>query len=126
MGLRRLSLVLACAACATPMSGCFLKNDEEGEARREGLDVRVGGIGSNVDITRELNPRGLPDCDGHGKGRKAKPGHPQDGLFPDACNRSVEDDDHEDDNSPPTDQFVDKDTQQSEYEPLEAEEDNVF
>src|SRR5687768_575230 len=74
MGLRFLLLGLACAAAAASFSGCFLKEEpEEGEALREGLAVKVGGIEYTVYITRELNPA-LPDDRGYWQGEEAKPG----------------------------------------------------
>ena len=126
MGLRRLTLVLACAAIAGTFSGCFLEEDkEEGEARREGLAVKVGGIEYTVFITRELNPS-LNDDRGYWLGKEAPPGFALYGIFLEACNMSDEDDDLDDDTYEATDDFVVKDTQGNEYEPLEIEEDNVF
>jgi hypothetical protein len=124
MGLRRLLLALACVAIASLMPGCFLEQ-EEGEARREGLDVRVGGIDYTVFITRELNPS-LADDRGYWQGREAKPGSALYGVFLEACNRSDQDDDLEDATYDATDEFVVRDTQGNEYEPLEADEKNVF
>jgi len=126
MGLRSLLLALACAAMTASMSGCFLEPEEtEGEARREGLDVRVGGIDYTVYITRELNPK-LPDDRGYWQGPEAKPGSALYGVFLAACNRSDEDDDLEDTSYETTDDFVVIDTQGNEYEPLEVDEENVF
>ena len=126
MGLRRLSLVLACAATAVSLSGCFLEPDvEEDEPLREGLNVKVGGIEYNVFITRELNPA-LPDDRGYWQGEEAKPGFALYGVFLQACNRSDEDDDLEDDTYEATEDFVVIDTQGNEYEPLEVDEENVF
>ena len=126
MGLRRLTLALACAATAASLSGCFLEEDkEEGEALREGLAVKVGGIEYTVFITRELNPA-LPDDRGYWQGKEAPPGFALYGVFLQACNRSDEDDDLEDETYEATDDFLVVDTQGNEYEPLEIEEDNVF
>jgi hypothetical protein len=126
MGLRRLLLALACAATAVSLSGCFLEEEkEEGEALREGLRVKVGGIEYNVFITRELNPA-LPDDRGYWQGEEAKPGFALYGVFLQACNRSDEDDELEDGTYAASDEFVVVDTQGNEYEPLEVEEDNVF
>ncbi len=130
MGLRRLLLALACAAMTATMPGCFLEPEEtEGEARREGLDVRVGGIDYTVFITRELNPA-LPDDRGYWQGREAPPGSALYGVFIQACNHSDEDDDEaqdlEETSYETTEEFVVVDTQGNEYEPLEVDEENVF
>ena len=127
MALRRLVVGLACAATAVSLSGCFLEEDmEEGEGFREGLAVKVGGIEYTVFITRELNPEGLPDDRGYWQGKEAEPGHALYGVFLQACNRSDQDDDLADDTYEATDDFTVVDTQGNEYEPLEADEDNVF
>lgn len=128
MGLRRFLVGLACVATAASLSGCFLEEEkEEGEPLREGLAVSVGGIEYTVYITRELNPA-LPDDRGYWQGKEAEPGTSLYGVFLQACNRSGEneDDDVETDTYEATDDFVVKDTQGNEYEPLEVEEDNVF
>jgi hypothetical protein len=128
MGRRRVFLALACAATAATFSGCFLEEEkEEGEPLREGLAVSVGGIEYTVYITRELNPA-LADDRGYWKGEEAKPGFALYGIFLQACNRSGEndDDDVETDTYEATEDFVVVDTQGNEYEPLEAEEENVF
>jgi hypothetical protein len=123
---RRLLLALACAATAVSLSGCFLEEEkDEGEALREGLAVKVGGIEYTVFITRELNPS-LPDDRGYWQGKEAKPGFALYGLFIQACNRSDDDDDLADDTYEATDDFVVEDTQGNEYEPLEVDEENVF
>jgi hypothetical protein len=127
MGLRRrLLLGLACVATAASMSGCFLEpEEEEGEPRREGLAVKVGGIEYTVYITRELNPA-LPDDRGYWQDAEAEPGFSLYGVFLQACNRSDDDDDLEDGTYEATDDFVVVDTQGNEYEPLEVDEENVF
>jgi hypothetical protein len=126
MGLRRLTLVLACAATAVSFSGCFLEEEKaEGEALREGLAVKVGGIEYTVYITRQLNPS-LADDRGLWQGKEAPRGFGLYGVFIQACNMSDEDDDLEDATYEATDEFVVVDTQGNEYEPLETEEDNVF
>jgi hypothetical protein len=126
MGLRRLLVGLACAVTAVSMSGCFLEEEkEEGEALREGLAVKVGGIEYTVYITRELNPA-LPDDRGYWQGEEAKPGFALYGVFLQACNRSDDDDELEDGTYEATDEFIVVDTQGNEYEPLEADEENVF
>src|SRR5688500_9587940 len=96
MGLRRRLLVaVACAATAASLSGCFLEEEkEEGEALREGLAVKVGGIEYTVYITRELNPA-LPDDRGYWQGEEAEPGFALYGVFIQACNRSGETDEDE-------------------------------
>ena len=108
------------------MSGCFLEEEkEEGEALREGLAVKVGGIEYTVFITRELNPA-LADDRGYWQGPEAKPGFALYGVFLQACNRSDDDDDLEDATYEATDEFIVVDTQGNEYEPLEVDEENVF
>ena len=127
MSLRRLlPAAVSAALAALVLSGCFLESEETpGEARREGLDVRVGGIDYTVFITRELNPR-LPDDRGYWQGPEAKPGFALYGVFLQACNRRDEDDDLPDATYAATDDFTVVDTQGNEYEPLEADEENVF
>jgi hypothetical protein len=126
MGLRRLLPALACVALTASLSGCFLEQDEEaGAARREGLDVRVGGIDYNVFITRELNPS-LADDRTYWHGPEAKPGHALYGVFIQACNRSGDDDSLEDATYDATDDFTVEDTQGNTYKPLEPEKDNSF
>ena len=126
MGLRRLAPAFACLAASALLSGCFLKPDhEEGEALREGLDVRVGGIDYTVYITRELNLK-LPDDRGYWAGEEAPPGFSHYGVFLQACNRSHDDDDLPDETYEPTGHFKVVDTQGNEYEPHEPEKDNVF
>lgn len=130
MSLRRLVLALACAAIASLIAGCAIEQEEtEGEPRREGLDVRVGGIDYTVFLTRELNPS-LPDDRGYWQGPEAKPGSALYGVFIQACNRSDEDQDKDDDldeaTYAATDDFTVVDTQGNEYEPLEVDEENVF
>lgn len=124
--LRRLLPALACAAIAASLSGCFLEEEkEEGEALREGLAVKVGGIEYTVFITRELNPA-LPDDRGYWQGDEAKPGFALYGIFLQACNRSEDDDDLEDGAYEATDDFTVVDTQGNKYEPLDVDPDNVF
>jgi hypothetical protein len=126
MRLRRLLPALLCAAIALSMPGCFLEpEEEEGAARREGLAVRVGGIDYTVYITRELNPS-LADDRGYWQGEEAKPGFALYGVFLQACNRSDDDDDLEDDTYETADEFTVVDTQGNKYEPLEPDEENVF
>lgn len=126
MGVRRLLVGLACAAAAVSISGCFLEEEkEEGEALREGLAVKVGGIEYTVFITRELNPA-LADDRGYWQGPEAKPGFALYGVFLQACNRSDDDDELEDATYEATDEFIVVDTQGNEYEPLEVDEENVF
>lgn len=126
MGLRRILTALACLCATLLLPGCFLKPDhEEGEALREGLDVRVGGIDYNVFITRELN-LALPDDKSYWKGEEAPPGFSLYGVFLEACNRSDQDPDLEDRAYETADHFKVVDTQGNEYEPEEAEEENGF
>jgi hypothetical protein len=126
MGLRRISLAFACLAATAFLSGCFLKEDrKEGEAVREGLDVRVGGIDYTVFITRELNLK-LPDDRSYWHGDEAPPGFSLYGVFVQACNRSNDDDELTDDTYPTADHFKVVDTQGNEYEPEPAEQGNDF
>ena len=123
---RRLLVGLACAATAVSLSGCFLEEEkEEGEPLREGLAVKVGGIEYTVYITRELYPS-LPDDRTYWTGEEAEPGFALYGVFLQACNRSPDDDELEDDTYEATDDFTVVDTQGNEYEPLETDEENVF
>ena len=127
MGLRRLLLALACAATAASLSGCFLEEEkEEGEAaargpRRQGRRDRVHGLHH-----ARAQPVGCRTTAGYWQGKEAPPGFALYGVFLQACNRSDEDDDLEDDTYEATDDFLVVDTQGNEYEPLEVEEENVF
>lgn len=125
MGLSRVSLGLACVALALGASGCFLESEEEGEAHREGIDVRVGGVDYNVFITRQLNLKAADDQTYY-KGREAKPGFTYYGVFLEACNRSDQDDDQPDEPLTTTDRFEIVDTQGNVYEPEEPDPDNDF
>ena len=125
--LRRLPIVACALALAAPLGLVACGDDEQGidEPAREGLAIELGGVDYTVFITRELNPA-LPDDKGYWQGEEAKPGFALYGVFIQACNRSDEDDDLEDGPYTATDDFIVKDTQGNEYEPLEVDDENVF
>lgn len=117
MRLRSLrSAIFACAAAALLAVGCG--SEEEGEPKREGLGVEVGGVKYNVFITRQINAR-LASDRGFYQGPEPKPGFTHYGVFIKVCNEG-------DDFERPVDEFKVKDSQGNEFEPLELDEDNVF
>ena len=112
------SAVLACAVAAIVAAGCG--EEEEGEPKREGLGAEVAGVKYTVFITRQINPRNASDR-GYYQGPEPEPGFTHYGVFVNVCNETegfkVPIDAHE---------FVVKDSQGNEFEPVELEEDNVF
>ena len=119
MRLARLwSAVLACAAAVLVAAGCG--EAEEGEPKREGLGAEVAGVKYTVFITRQINARDASDR-GFYQGPEPEPGFTHYGVFLNVCNEGdgfkvpIE-----------ADEFVVKDSQGNEFEPLELDEDNVF
>ena len=111
------SALIACAAAALVASGCG--EEEEGEAKREGLGVDVGGLTYNVYITRQINQRDAEDR-AYYHGPEPKPGTTYYGVFISVCNEEG------DEPLRPVDEFKVVDNQGNEFEPLEVEEENAF
>ena len=103
----------------TGLSACG--NDEEpgvDEPAREGLAIPVDGIQYNVFITRQINPAIQPDV-AYYDGPPPAAGSTFYGVFIHACNDT--DETHE-----AIDEFIVKDNQGEEFEPIELPEENVF
>lgn len=117
MRLRSLrSAILACAA-AMLVAGCSGAH-EEGEPKREGLGVEVGGIKYTVFLTRQINQH-LASDRGFYPGPEPRPGFTYYGVFIKVCNEG-------EDFKRPVDEFKVKDSAGNEFEPVELEGDNVF
>jgi hypothetical protein len=112
------SAALVCAALlAAALGGC---GEEEGEPKREGLGVHLGGLQYNVFITRQLNVRDVEDR-GYYQGRDAPPGAELYGVFIEVCNNS-----ESGGPKPAADEFKVVDTQGNEFEPLALPASNLF
>jgi hypothetical protein len=111
------SAIVACAAAAMFAVGCGSEH-EEGEPKREGLGVEVGGLKYTVFLTRQINQH-LASDRGFYNGPEPKPGFTYYGVFLKVCNES-------EDFKRPVDEFKVKDSQGNEFEPLEIDEENVF
>jgi hypothetical protein len=96
------------------------KEEEPGvdEPAREGLAIPIDGIQYNVFITRQINPGIQPD-EALYQGPPPAAGSTFYGLFIQACNDT--DETHE-----AIDEFLVKDNQDQEFEPLELPEENTF
>lgn len=106
------------AGTALAVAGCG--DPEEGEPIREGLAHELDGLDYNVFITRQLN-LSLPEDKTYYGGPPAPAGSAHYGVFIQVCNNS-----DEGDAKLPVDEFVVKDTQGAEFEPVELPEDNTF
>ena len=90
MALRRATAAL-CALALLALAGCESEADRSrAGAEREGLAFPVGGVNYNVFITRELNPRIVPDKAYFTGGTPTEPGkdHLIYGVFLQACNKT--------------------------------------
>jgi hypothetical protein len=123
MALRKHTVALCALALAlsAALSACGADHEAIGveEPAREGLAVDIGGLDYNVFITRELNLAITPDKDYY-DGPPAEPGNALFGIFILVCNPS------EDETLPSAEEFVVKDNQGEEFEPVELPEDNAF
>jgi hypothetical protein len=119
MDLRRLSLAACVLAVAATLGLAACGDEEPGvdEPAREGLALELEGVSYNVFITRQLNPRVVPD--GAYVSDEPPPGETFYGVFIQACNNSEEA--HQ-----TVENFVVKDNQDNEFEPEELPEDNDF
>jgi hypothetical protein len=125
MALPKKHTIAACAlslALTGGLAACGADHSTLGvdEPAREGLAVDVGGLDYNVFITRELNLSITPDKDVY-DGPPAEPGHSLYGIFILVCNTggdAVQ--------SAEISDFVVKDNQGNEFEPIELPEDNAF
>ena len=115
--MRALATLIVLAAL-TGLSACGDEEPGVDEPAREGLAIPVDGIQYNVFITRQINPAIQPDEDLY-QGPPPAPGSTFYGLFLQACNDT-------DETHRAIDDFVVKDNQDEEFEPIELPEDNVF
>ena len=114
----RRSAILACAAAALIAAGCG--EEEKDEPKREGLGAEVAGVKYTVFITRQINQHLASDRYFY-RGPEPKPGFTYYGVFLKVCNEG------EDFKRPiEYDDFVVKDSQGNEFEPIELEPDNAF
>src|SRR5918999_1230702 len=115
--MRALATLIAVLALAG-LSACGDEEPGVDEPAREGLALPVDGIQYNVFITRQINPGIQPD-EALYQGPPPAKGSTFYGLFIQACNDT--DETHE-----AIDDFVVKDNQDEEFEPVELPEENVF
>ena len=108
-----LALTGAIAACGADHESIGVE-----EPAREGLSVDIGGLEYNVFITRQINLAITPDKDYY-DGPPAEPGHSLFGVFVRVCNPGSE-------TLQSADEFLVKDNQGNEFEPIELPEDNAF
>ena len=87
-------------------------------AKREGLDIELGGVSYNVFITRQLNLRDPEDAD-YFQGPDPPPGSTYYGVFLRACNHGTEP-------AQSASSFKIVDTFGAEFEPVDLPPDNVF
>ena len=123
--------VLALCLLGLALSACGKENDESiqgvgtpGEAFREGLAEKMGGLTYNVFITRQLNTKIPPDEAFY---RGPDPGRKDTlyGVFVQVCNESKQDE------NPPVEavrpeRFIIKDARGNEFRPLPLPKDNAF
>jgi hypothetical protein len=122
MALRK-HTIAACAlslALAGGVGACGSDGHELGveEPAREGLAIDIGGIDYNVFLTRQLNLN-IPPDKAYYDGPAAKPGNTLYGVFIHVCNLGEE-------ALPTAQEFLVKDNQGNEFEPIELPEDNAF
>ena len=119
---RRLVMLLCLAVLAAVAGACGEADVEQGveEPAREGLAIDMGGIDYNVFITRQLN-LSLPEDRTYYDGPPAPAGSALYGVFIQVCNP-----DEKGDAKTPVDDFIVRDTQGDEFEPIELPEDNHF
>jgi hypothetical protein len=115
--MRVLALLLALAALPA-LAACGDEEPGVDEPAREGLGIPVDGVQYNVFITRQIN-QGIQPDEALYQGPPPEQGSTFYGVFIQACNDT--DETHE-----AVDEFVVKDNQDEEFEPLELPEDNVF
>jgi len=113
------ALLLLALVASLGVSACGTTPQEvRGGAYREGLAFPVGGIDYNVFITRELNLRVPPD-----KAFYQGPEPAKDqllyGVFLQACNSGEKP-------RPTAEHFIVKDSEGTEFEPVELPKDNAF
>ena len=109
---------LAVLALGGALASCGSEEPGVDEPAREGLAIDVAGIDYNVFITRQLNLEITPDK-AYYKGPPPEPGRALFGVFLRACNAGEE-------TVTTTDEFLVKDNQGNEFEPIELPEDNEF
>lgn len=120
----RLTRAAACALAAATLgalAGCG-SHEGEGEVRREGLALPLGGVSYEVVLTRQVNPRDVEDM-GYLRTDLQTPGAPPGrtyyGVFLQACNLT-------DEPQRTASTFRIVDTAGKEIEPVDLEEGNPF
>lgn len=115
---RRLPSAAAALLLAVLTLGLGCGGPSEEGAKREGLDIELGGVTYNVFITRQLNLRDPEDAD-YFKGPDPAPGSTYYGVFLRACNAGE---------APvqAAGSFKIVDTFGAEFEPVELPPENVF
>ena len=115
--MRAFAMLIAVAALVG-LSGCGDEEPGVDEPAREGLAIPVDGVQYNVFITRQINPKIQPDESLY-QGPPPAQGSTFYGIFIQACNDT-------DETHQAIDDFVVKDAQDEEFEPIELPEENVF
>jgi hypothetical protein len=117
----RLLTLLCLALIAAGVAACGNSDVKQGvdEPAREGLRLDLEGIDYNVFITRELNPRIVPDKSYVPAGTAPDATHTLYGVFLQACNRGSE-------SHQTADKFKIVDNQGNEFEPTPLPETNDF
>ena len=115
---RRLPSSAAALLLALVLPGLGCGGPSQEEAKREGLDIELGGISYNVFITRQLNLRDPEDAD-YFKGPDPAAGSTYYGVFLRACNAGERP-------AQAASSFKIVDTFGAEFEPVELPPDNVF
>lgn len=117
--LTRAAAVLLAVAAVGALAGCGVEH-AEGEPRREGLAVPLGGVAYEVLLTRQINPRDVEDM-GYLRGevQAPAPGTTYYGVFLQACNIN-------DEPETTASTFRVVDTTGEEFEPVELDETNPF
>jgi hypothetical protein len=110
--------VIGCLlALAGGLAACGDEEPGVDEPAREGLALELEGVEYNVFITRQLNPKIVPD-DAYVT-EEAEPGETLYGVFIRACNNT-------DEAHPTAEDFVIRDNQDNRFRPDELPEDNQF
>lgn len=116
---RRATLVLCALALAAPLvlAACGEEHPGVDEPAREGLALELDGVDYNVFITRQLNPRVVPDQ--AYVSDEAPAGESLYGVFIQVCN-------HSDEPRQTVSEFVVLDNQDNRFEPEDLPADNAF
>jgi hypothetical protein len=115
------SLTALCAlSTALALSACGHPSEEAGieEPAREGLAIPIGGVEYNVFLTRQLNPKIVPD-NAFYQGQEPAKDETLYGVFIQVCNPGEE-------AVSTAESFTVTDNQDNEFEPVELPEENHF